>query len=126
MPGHAALPIVARNGSLLLIKTIDFVTQKSALHALPVDAAARTRKLLGRSRRDTTSSASSRGEILIETDLDAPRGRIVALDPAASALHLRESRPAEGRDTGAVHALDARAVLDARRRRTCTRPTSRM
>lgn len=90
VPGHASLPIVAGNGSRLLVKTIDFVTQKSTLHLLPVDAAsAKPRELLAAEQKFNLVGEMG-DEILLETDLGAPRGRIVAIDISAPAVKVRD------------------------------------
>lgn len=91
MPGHAALPMVVQSGSLLLVKIIDFVTQKASLHAVPGGTAAARQLLPFQARCNIIGELGA--EILIETDLDAPRGRIMAADPAASAPTWREVVP---------------------------------
>jgi prolyl oligopeptidase len=78
--GHAALPILIRSGTMLLIKTLDFVTQRAALHALDLGKNDSPARLLLDDAR--VNLIGERGdEIFIETDMNAPRGRILALDP---------------------------------------------
>jgi len=73
--GHAALPLLLSDGTLL-VKTLDFVTQIAGLHVRGRDGAWRC--VLPASAPCNVVGEHG-GELFVETALDAPRGRIVAL-----------------------------------------------
>jgi prolyl oligopeptidase len=83
--GHAALPIVLANG-VLLVKTIDFVSQEASLWLVDGPTA---RLLLPPGPRFNLIGESG-PELVLETQVGASRGRVVALDPRHPKPALRE------------------------------------
>lgn len=78
--GHAALPVLAEACGFLLIKTLDFVTQKAGLFAHALGDDRPTRRLLAPLAAFNVLGECD-GEILLETTLNAPNGRVLAIDP---------------------------------------------
>ena len=89
--GHVALPVLLAGSAKLLVKTLDFITQRAALHVrlagqsnwhclLPYEAAC---NVIG----------EIDDEVFIETQWQAPRGRVLAFDLACSQPTPREVVP---------------------------------
>lgn len=95
LESHAALPLLLRAGELLIIKTIDFTTQKAALHVHRVGLG------LTRCVFHADAAVNVVGDdgknLILETDAGAENGRIVTLDPYAATPHI-ETLVAERRE----------------------------
>lgn len=77
--GHAALPVLAEQAGVLLVQTLDFVTQRAGLFALPLEAPAEPRRLLEPTAAFNVLGCFE-GDIVLATTLDAPNGRVLAVD----------------------------------------------
>ena len=84
--GHAALPIVLRDGSLL-VKTLDFVTQEAGLWAVAPNGAPRT--LVQHGPRFNLVGETD-GGLLLDTQISAPRGRVILIDPRSAEIEQIE------------------------------------
>lgn len=89
LEGHAALPAIAPEAGLLLVKTFDFVTQDAGLHASALDGRGGFREILPFGAAFNLIGEHD-GELIIETKRGARRGRVLAGRPRAETPVWRE------------------------------------
>jgi prolyl oligopeptidase len=89
---HAALPLLIRDGRVLLIKTLDFVTQKAALLVKDLQLASPAHQALPYLAPFNVIGEHGT-EIFVETRWGAGRGRILAADPTDTTPRWREVVP---------------------------------